>query len=199
MKKLLLTGFEGFLKYKVNPTEKIVKQLDQKKIGEFIVAGRVLPVEFQRSSPELIRLDEQIQPDAILSLGLVAGRNRITPERIAINCMGGSPDNSGRKPEDECIVPEGPAAYFSKLPIRQMASSLNKNGFPAEISNSAGIYLCNHVMYSALHKVHIESRKTTVGFVHIPASHELAVDHPDLPSWAENDLLKAVEILIGEI
>ncbi|HEX6922253.1 MAG TPA: pyroglutamyl-peptidase I [Bacillales bacterium] len=199
MKRLLLTGFEGFLQFSENPTELIVQELDGTKIGEFHVHGRVLPVEFQRSSRELSRHDEQISPDVVLSLGLAAGRNRITPERVAINCNDGAADNTGDQPEDERIAEDSPDAYFSTLPIRRFVNVLKSEGFPASISNTAGTYLCNNVMYSMLHKIHTENRQTRAGFVHIPASHGLALDQSSLPSWPQDALLKAVQILIQEL
>ncbi|HEX7065785.1 MAG TPA: pyroglutamyl-peptidase I [Bacillales bacterium] len=199
MKRLLLTGFEGFLKFSENPTEKIVQELDGEKIGDFHVYGRVLPVEFQRTFRELSRHDKAISPDVVLSLGLAAGRNRITPERVAINCNDGVADNKGNQPQDERIAEDGPDAYFSTLPIRQFVDVLKEEGFPAGISNTAGTYLCNNVMYSMLHKIHIENRKTRSGFVHIPASHELALEQPSLPSWPQETLLKAVQLLIQEL
>ncbi|WP_420480323.1 pyroglutamyl-peptidase I [Geobacillus genomosp. 3] len=141
----------------------------------------------------------EIEPDAVISLGLAAGRTKITPERVAINCQDGGPDNRGIKVQDESIVEGGPAAYFSTLPIRQFVNALNEQGYPAQISNTAGTYLCNHVMYSVLHKVSSESLSVQAGFVHLPASHELAIQRPTLPSWSYNDLRDAVVVMIEEL
>lgn len=141
----------------------------------------------------------EIEPDAVISLGLAAGRTKITPERVAINCQDGGPDNRGIKVQDESIVEGGPAAYFSTLPIRQFVNALNERGYPAQISNTAGTYLCNHVMYSVLHKVSSENLSVQAGFVHLPASHELAIQRPTFPSWSYNDLRDAVVVMIEEL
>lgn len=196
MKKLLLTGFVPFLDNPINPTEKIVKELDGATNGDYHIYGRVLPVEFAKSADTLFAHYDEIRPDAVICLGLAAGRNRITPERVAINCNDGEPDNSGVAPEDQPIDPEGPAAYFSTLPIRRFVNTLNQAGLPAEISNTAGTYLCNNVMYSILNKIAKEGGIAPAGFVHIPASHELAVNNRALPSWSHDSLLQAVKLMI---
>jgi pyroglutamyl-peptidase len=197
MKKLLLSGFVPFLDFPVNPSEQIVRALDGECIGDYQVVGRVLPVEFARSGPEMLQYYEEIQPDAVISLGLAGGRNAITPERVAINCIDGEADNSGVRYEDQPIVEGGPAAYMSTLPIRKMVNALRENGLPAEISNTAGLYLCNNVMYHVLHKTQSEGRKIPAGFIHIPASHELAVRYKrPIPSWSLDSLIKGIRICI---
>ena len=132
------------------------------------------------------------KPDAVLSLGLSGGRFKITPERIAINVNDGAKDNSGHAPVDEPIVEGGADGYFTNMPIRKMVEELKKAGLPAEISNTAGAYLCNHVMYRALHFVNEQRPEMLAGFIHIPASHELAVEHGRVPSWSHEDLKRAI-------
>ncbi|MDX8362890.1 pyroglutamyl-peptidase I [Cytobacillus sp. IB215316] len=197
MKKLLLTGFVPFLDNPINPTEDIVKKLDKTTIGNYEVFGRVLPVEFAKSGKEIIKLYEDIEPDAVISLGLAAGNNRITPERIAINCNDGAVDNTGAAMKDQLINIEGPDGVFSTLPIRRFVDALQEEGLPAEISNSAGTYLCNNVMYTMLTYLHQHNKPVPSGFVHIPASHELALKNRKLPSWSSEDLIKAVTTMIG--
>jgi pyroglutamyl-peptidase len=133
----------------------------------------------------------------VISLGLAGGRNRITPERIAINCNDGAKDNQGFTPEDQRIVKNGPDGYFSMLPIRNFVRVLEENGYPAEISNTAGTYLCNNVMYNVLHKINHEQSNCISGFIHIPASHQLALKTPGLPSWSQTDLVEAVKLMIS--
>ncbi|MFD2446746.1 pyroglutamyl-peptidase I [Bacillus sp. CGMCC 1.16607] len=194
MKKLLLSGFEPFLGFPINPTESIVKELDGKEISEYVVHGLLLPVDYETAGPKILEEIEELQPDAVISLGLAAGRTSITPERIAINCRDGEADNSGVALQDAPIVGEGPDGYFSTLPIREMVNVLNENGYPARISNTAGTYLCNNMMYTVLHAT---GGKIQAGFVHIPASHELAIaSKKDMASWSLRDLTEAVEKII---
>ncbi|MFF2754739.1 pyroglutamyl-peptidase I [Psychrobacillus sp. NPDC058041] len=197
MKKLLLTGFEPFLTFTVNPTMRIVEELNGQEIGGYQVFGRVLTVDFASSGAQLLKHMEEIRPDAVISLGLAGGRYKITPERIAINVKDGAADNQGNTPIDEFIHLEGEPGYFSTLPIRQMVDQLIKEGYPAAISNTAGTYLCNNVMYEALHYAKTNNHDMKAGFIHIPASHELAIQHGKIPSWSHMDLKKSVEICIG--
>lgn len=196
MKKLLVTGFEPFLDYTVNPTMKIVEALDGAIIGSYRIVGKVMPVDFNSSGTALLGFLEEENPDAVISLGLAAGRYKITPERIAINFKDGAADNEGNKPIDEPIRAEGEPAYLSTLPVRKMVDSLLASGLPAAISNTAGAYLCNNVMYEGLHYAKANKPGLPTGFIHIPASHELAIQHGGIPSWSHEDLLKGIRICI---
>ncbi|QFT90906.1 Pyrrolidone-carboxylate peptidase [Bacillus sp. THAF10] len=197
-RKLLLTGFEPFLNFTINPTEEIVKELDQQVIGEYKVESRVLPVDFTESEKLLLAYMEEVQPDAVVCLGLAAGRAHITPERIAINCKdaGGAPDNNGVVLQDTPINQDGPDGYFSTLPIRAMVNHLNENHYPAKVSNTAGTYLCNNVMYAALNHYAATKAEVPAGFIHIPASHQLATQLTNTPSWSQADLTAAMKLAI---
>ncbi len=196
MKQLLLTGFEPFLKYSTNPTMNIVKSLDGREIGDYVIHSKILPVEFKLTGEKLMEYIEEVKPDAIISLGLAGGRSLFTPERIAINVNDGPVDNNGYAPVDEEIIGGGADGYFTTLPIRKMVEALKEEGLPAKISNTAGAYLCNHVMYRALHYAKQQKRMIKSGFIHIPASHELAIEQKNIPSWSEEDLKKGVLICI---
>lgn len=142
---------------------------------------------------------ESVQPTVIVSLGLAGGRSQITPERIAININDGPIDNDGYKPVDEEIITGGDAGYFSTLPIRGMVNALREQGFPAKISNTAGAYVCNNVMYQALHYANKQQPKIAAGFIHVPASHALAVEKGQMPSWSLKDLVEGVRICLKEL
>jgi pyroglutamyl-peptidase len=196
VKKLLLTGFEPFRDYSINPTMNIVEELNGITIGDMKVIGKILLVDFQRSGDQIVQYFEEIQPDAVISLGLAAGRYKITPERIAINCNDGEEDNRGYKPVSEPIIEDGPDGLFSSLPIQKIVDALKQRKYPAEISNTAGTYLCNHVMYRMLYHLRQKNLNIPAGFIHIPASHELSIAHGNLPSWSHRDLVEAVRICI---
>lgn len=195
MKKLLLTGFEPFLDNPINPTASIAKDLDGEEMNDYQVIGKVLSVNFQKSGHELIELIKKYDPDVVISLGLAAGRNCITPERIAINCNDGPVDNNGYQPNGEEIFPDGQDGYMSTLPVLEMVSKLQQAHLPAKVSNTAGTYLCNNVMYHALHYFKQTAHDRRAGFIHIPASHVLAVEK-QMPSWSDVDLLHAIKIAI---
>lgn len=196
MKTLLLTGFEPFMKFPVNPTMRIAEELHGTKIGNYKIHSEILPVEFSKSGDALMAYIKEVNPDVVISLGLAGGRSKITPERIAINVNDGPADNRGHVPVDEPIIPGGADGYFSTIPNREMVNALNEFGLPATISNTAGAYLCNNVMYRALHFANKERTDLLAGFIHIPASHELAILQGSVPSWSHEDLKKAIEICI---
>ncbi|MED4552660.1 pyroglutamyl-peptidase I [Lysinibacillus capsici] len=197
MTKILVTGFEPFLDYKINPTMQIVEELNGKKIDCYDIVGRILSVDFQQSAEQLKHHIEEVKPQIIISLGLAGGRFKVTPERIAINVKDGEPDNNGYTPVDERIHEEGADAYLTNLPIRSMVNRLQAEGYPAEISNTAGTYLCNNIMYEGLAYAQ-QHEGVRAGFIHIPASFELAIQHGKIPGWSIRDLVAAVQLCIEE-
>ncbi|MEK3807366.1 pyroglutamyl-peptidase I [Bacillus sp. FSL H8-0547] len=197
LKKLLLTGFEPFLDYSLNLTAEIAKQLDGEIIGSWKVEGTVLPVAFSSTWEQCLLQIEKEKPDAVMLLGLAAGRDKITPERVAINCADGDKDNDGIVKQDEHIEKEGPAAYFSTLPIRKFVNALEKDGIPAGISNTAGTYLCNYLMYRVCRHFELAEQKVPAGFIHIPASEELASELGNVPGMPQEQLADAVRKMIG--
>lgn len=199
MNKLLLTGFEPFLHYTLNPTAEIVRELNGRTIRKYEVCGKVLPVQFAKTWEQCLMHLENEKPDAVMLLGLAAGRNKITPERVTINCADGEADNEGVAKQDEKIQSDGPAAYFNTLPIRTFCEVLLKKGYPAAISNTAGTYLCNYLMYQTLHYLEQANSKVPAGFIHLPASHDLAVEAGNMPSWSQRDLTDAIVCLIDDL
>jgi pyroglutamyl-peptidase len=162
MNKVLLTGFEPFGKATSNPSGEIVKQIS----GEKIITA-ILPVAYTQSADRLLALIAEHNPDVVICLGQAEGRKEITPERVAINLDDARlVDNEGVLRNDVKIVEDGPDAYFSTLPVKEMVEAVKAQGIPAAVSLSAGAFLCNHVFYIAQKKfagTHIRS-----GFVHVP-------------------------------
>lgn len=197
MKTCLITGFEPFLDHPMNPTQEIIKEIDQQQIGEYKIIGKILPVVFEQAGEEIIGYIKEFQPDVVISLGLAAGRTKITPERVAINCRDGARDNQGQVWEDAPVEATGQAAYFSTLPIRAMVNRMQENKLPAAISNSAGTYVCNNVMYKTLHYLHQNNLEhIPAGFIHIPANHELSLHQPKFPSLSTEDLIKGIKLCV---
>lgn len=197
MKTCLITGFEPFLDHPMNPTQEIIKEIDQQQIGEYKIIGKILPVVFEQAGEEIIGYIKEFQPDVVISLGLAAGRTKITPERVAINCRDGARDNQGQVWEDAPVEATGQAAYFSTLPIRTMVNRMQENKLPAAISNSAGTYVCNNVMYKTLHYLHQNNLEhIPAGFIHIPANHELSLHQPKFPSLSTEDLIKGIKLCV---
>lgn len=183
MQKVLITGFEPFGGERLNPSREVVKQLnDMELVGTRIVA-RQLPCVFGAALEALNAAIDEVQPVMVLAIGQAGGRTDITIERVAINVDDARiPDNQGQQPVDEPIVAGGPAAYFSTLPIKAMVSSMREAGIPAAVSQTAGTYVCNHVMYGLLHRLSGQ-REVKGGFIHIPYLPEQAAAHPARRAW----------------
>lgn len=170
MKKLLITGFEPFGGETVNPSWEAVARLPAEISGYTLTKLR-LPVVFGEAADTVLRLWEEADFDVILCIGQAGGRQAITPELVGINLRHASiPDNKGNEPKDQPILPHGDAAYFSTLPVRQMADAISREGIPSQVSYSAGTYVCNDLLYTLL--AHFQGSRTRVGFIHIPYATE---------------------------
>jgi pyroglutamyl-peptidase len=165
--KILITGFEPFGGETLNPSWEVAKQLDGLMVSGAALAVVQLPCVFSKSLRLLSQAIELHQPNMVLSLGQADGRSDFSIERVAINvCDARIPDNEGAQPIDEPVVAHGPAAYFSSLPIKKMASALKAQGFPAAISQTAGTFVCNQVFYGLQHA--LKGKGVMSGFVHVP-------------------------------
>ena len=167
--KVLLTGFDPFGGEAVNPALEAVKQLDGVLIAEAHVVTRELPTVRGKAIEALVRAIQEVQPEVVIAVGQAGGRMEITPERVAINVDDFRiPDNEGNQAVDEAVVIDGPAAYWSTLPIKKMVAVLRADGIPASVSNTAGTFVCNHVFYGLMHYLQQEGNIRRGGFVHIP-------------------------------
>ena len=170
--KILITGFEPFGGDAVNPSSEAVGLLPDQIDGTDIIK-KVLPVVFGDAADQLTEMIRETVPDAVICTGLAAGRKGITPELIAVNIRDARiPDNAGRQPEWEKILSDGPDGLFSTLPIREMTKAMSAAGIPAEISKSAGTYVCNEVMYRLLSFCRKEYPGMRAGFIHLPSTAE---------------------------
>jgi len=197
MQTVLITGFEPFGGETLNPSWEVVKQLDGMIIDNCRVVARQLPCVFGESLEVLNAAIDALQPSVVLAIGQAGGRVDVTIERVAINVDDARiPDNRGQQPVDVAIVPDGPAAWFSTLPIKAMVEALREAGIPASVSQTAGTFVCNHVMYGVLHKL-ADRPEVKGGFIHIPYLPEQAAAHPGAPSMATHTLKKGLEIAIA--
>lgn len=166
MKTLLLTGFEPFGGQTVNTSWEVVKRLTT-TIGDYRIVTLQVPVVFELAAETVIRKADDVHPEVILCLGQASSRTAITPEYVAINLRNASiPDNAGNEPHDEPVAEGGPDAIFATLSVRRIAEAISQAGMPAEISYSAGTYVCNDLLYGLLH--HYQGTGVKVGFIHVP-------------------------------
>lgn len=173
---VLLTGFAPFDGDPSNPSWEAVRALHGRHIVGHRLVARELPVEFGTSLATLRHAIRATRPALVLCIGLASGRDAISLERIAINVDDARiPDNAGRQPVDVPVVAGGPAACFSTLPIKAMYAVLREAGIPAEVSQTAGTFVCNHVFYGLMHALR-RRRGVRAGFVHVPRTAVLPLE-----------------------
>ncbi len=166
MKTLLITGFDAFGGAQINPSWEAVKLLPDTVAG-YTLYKLQLPTLYGRAAVLLLEKAKEILPDVILSVGQAGGRDAVTPERIAVNIRAARiPDNEGLLLDGARIDPEGAAAYFATVPVEAMAQAIRDAQIPASVSNSAGTFVCNDVLYSMLR--HYEGTPVRCGFIHVP-------------------------------
>ena len=192
MKKLLITGFDPFGGEKINPAWEAVKLLPN-HIGEYELCKLEIPTVFGLAAQRVLEKAREVEPDVIICIGQAGGRAAVTPERIGVNIRDARiPDNAGNQPRGEFCVPAGPAAYFATVPVIEMEEAIRAAGLPATVSNSAGAFVCNDVLYTLLH--HYTGTDVKVGFIHVPYLPEQG--NPNLPL---EDTVKALAAAIEAI
>jgi pyroglutamyl-peptidase len=197
MKKILVTGFDPFGGEDINPALEAVKQLNGKEITGYEVVTREIPTVFGKAIVILKESIEEIAPDMVICVGQAGGRSTITPERVAINVDDARiADNENNQPIDSEIVPGGPAAYFSKLPIKAMVKKMKENGIPASVSNTAGTFVCNHIFYGLMNYLDTIGKDIRGGFIHIPFLPEQIGRNPGHPSMSLELVIKGLELSI---
>lgn len=178
---ILLTGFAPFDGAAINPSWEVARALHGRQIAGVSVIAAALPVAFELALPSLQDLIAQHRPQLVVSLGLAAGRAAISLERVAINLIDARiADNLGAQPVDEPVLQDAPAAYFATLPIKAMRRAIETEGVPAEISYTAGTFVCNQVMFAALHFSHALTPAVRAGLIHLPWSTGLGEPALDL-------------------
>ena len=194
---VLLTGFEPFGGEQVNPSWQAVSALHGMRIAGHRVVARELPVAFGASLKTLRAALREVRPSLVICVGQADGRAQLSLERVAINIDDARiADNDGRQPVDQPVVDGGPAAYFTTLPIKAMREALRAAGFPAEVSQTAGTYVCNHVFYGLMHALRAR-RGIRAGFIHIPYAPAQASSHPGVPSMAVETVTEALRLAVA--
>ena len=194
--KVLVTGFDPFGGESINPAWEAVKVIKDEIAGAEIVKMQI-PTVVGKSIAKIHDKMVEINPDIVIAVGQAGGRFGITPERVAINVTDARiPDNEGNQPIDEPIFADGDAAYFSNLPVKAMVQEIKNAGYPTSLSNTAGTYICNHVMYGILYYIQKEFPNVRGGFIHVPFAASQVVNKPNTPSMAIADITAAIEAAI---
>lgn len=206
--QVLLTGFEPFDGEAVNPSWEAVRALQGWQLpalagqhGPAQVHARRMPCVFGAALQALDAALAELQPSLVIAVGQAGGRSAFTPERVAINIDDGRIcDNAGCQPIDVPVVAGAPAAYFSSLPVKRIVQAVRAAGLPAELSNTAGTFVCNHLFYGLMHRLaqpEAQRRGMRGGFIHIPYLPEQAARLPGPPpAMALADVMAALRLAV---
>ena len=194
--KVLITGFDPFGGESVNPALEAVKALPDTIAGAEIIKLEI-PTVFRKS---LEKIEENIikhSPDIVISIGQAGGRFGVTPERVAINIDDARIEKKKKnQPIDITIFEDGETAYFTNLPIKAMVKEMQDGGIPASVSNTAGTFVCNHVMYGIMYMIDKKYPNIKGGFIHVPYIPSQVVTKPNMPSMSASDITKGLELSI---
>ena len=194
--KVLITGFDKFGGDSINPSELAVNMLPN-KIDNIDIIKLILPTVFNDNYEFLKNTIAKQKPNILIHVGQAGGSKNIRIERIAINIDDARiPDNNGSKPIDKKIKVDGDTAYFATLPIKSIVKNLTDNNIPAEVSNSAGTFVCNHTMYQSLYLADKYFPTIKTGFVHIPYIPEQVANKPNMPSMDLDTIVQALKNII---
>lgn len=197
--KIMLTAFDPFGGDKINPALEAVKVVRSDLFDAEIIKVEI-PTVFGKSIQTALEAMEAHRPDVVFCIGQAGGRYDMTPERVAINVDDGRiPDNEGNQPVDSVIFEDGETAYFSMLPIKAMVQVMKEAGIPASVSNTAGTYVCNHIMYGVLYHIHKRFPGMRGGFMHVPFTTEQVLTRPNTPSLSSEQIARGIEVAIQAI
>ena len=197
--KVLITGFDPFGGEPINPALEAVKLLPDNISGAEVIKVEI-PTVFNKSIVALEKSIEEHKPDAVICIGQAGGRFSVMPERVAINIDDARiKDNEENQPIDIKIKEDGKNAYFSNLPIKAMVKNMIDNGFPAAVSNTAGTFVCNHIMYGLLYLIDKKYSNMKGGFIHVPYIPNQVIAKPNTPYMNLKDISKCLELCIDAL
>lgn len=198
--KILVTAFDPFGGESINPALEAVKLMKDEIDGAEIVKLEI-PTVFRKSIDKVAEAILKENPDVVLSIGQAGGRFEVTPERVAINVDDARiPDNEGNQPIDVPIYEDGAPAYFTTLPVKAMVEAIKSAGLPSSLSNSAGTFVCNHIMYGVLYQIEKMGKNIRAGFIHVPFIPEQVARRPaPAPCMSMVDIAKALEAAVSAI
>lgn len=194
--KVLITGFDPFGGEAINPAWEAVNALPREIDGIEIIKVQI-PTVFKKSAQKLFETIDTVKPNAVICVGQAGGRFDFNVERIAINVDDARiPDNEGKQPIDEKIFEDGENAYFATLPIKAMVEEARKAGVPASVSNTAGTFVCNHIMYSLLYYLSRNNLNIRGGFIHVPYIAQQVIGKKNMPFMEVTTITKGLEASI---
>jgi pyroglutamyl-peptidase len=197
MMTILVTGFEPFGGEPINPSWEAVRRLNG-DTGGVRIERLLVPTTYADSIGTVTEAVDRLRPAAVVMVGQAGGRAELSIERVAVNLDDSQgPDNAGVLREDAPIVAQGPTAYLATLPVKQVVAGLCSAGFPADGSNTAGLFICNHLFYGVVHHIVTHNLDTQAGFVHVPFLPEQVVGKPGTPSMSLDTIVAGLDCIVA--
>ncbi|MCD8879496.1 pyroglutamyl-peptidase I [Staphylococcus kloosii] len=197
--KILIAAFDPFGGEKVNPALEAIKQLPE-QIGEHLITKLEIPTVFHESKDVLAEALSQDRYEAVLTIGQAGGRFELTPERVGINIDDARiADNKGNQPIDALIQPQGAPAYFSNMPVKAMTEAIQNAGVPARLSNTAGTFVCNHILYQMGYLQATSYPELLFGFIHVPFIPAQVATKQNVPSMSLDTIVQGLTAAIKAI
>jgi len=197
MMMILVTGFEPFGGEAINPSWEAVRRLNG-NTGDVRIERLLTPTTYAESIGTVTKAIDRLRPAAVVMVGKAGGRAELSIERVAVNLDDAqAPDNAAVLREDAPIVSQGPTAYLATLSIKQVVAGLCNAGFPAAVSNTAGLFVCNHLFYGVLHHIVTHNLDMQAGFVHVPFLPEQVVGKPGTPSMSLETIVAGLDCIVS--
>jgi len=197
MMMILVTGFEPFGGEAINPSWEAVRRLNG-NTGDVRIERLLTPTTYAESIGTVTKAIDRLRPAAVVMVGQAGGRAELSIERVAVNLDDAqAPDNAAVLREDAPIVSQGPTAYLATLSIKQVVAGLCNAGFPAAVSNTAGLFVCNHLFYGVLHHIVTHNLDMQAGFVHVPFLPEQVVGKPGTPSMSLETIVAGLDCIVS--
>ncbi|MBV8331435.1 MAG: hypothetical protein JO192_01740 [Candidatus Eremiobacteraeota bacterium] len=201
-KRVLITGFEPYGGDKINPSEMVARSLEGRLISGRPLSVRVLPAETRTLRERLEQAILEEDPDIVVTIGQFGGRTAMAVERVAVNVLDFEhPDNVGVMRKGDVIARGSADARLSNMPFDKVVEAWHANGVPGYVSNSAGTFLGNQVLYELLGLTEMAATPVIAGLVHLPflPAQAIAAGPESNPSMSYELMKKGLEVLVETV
>lgn len=155
---ILVTGFGPFLEVRDNPSGRLARQIDGRRVRGETVLGELLPVSYVRSTEHTVALARKHRPRLVLGVGVASSRSQPWVESRAVAASELTPDVDGDR---GLSILGGVSELEATLAVGSLAAALG-----CGVSRDAGRYVCNGWLY----RVTQDLPDLPVGFLHVPTS-----------------------------